>query len=323
MGVPQHFQNSWQTEPVHAANCVETPEPQWRAMRAAHHTLVDTWVQPHLARRQRGEKHPIEDFLWDYYPFRPSQLRMWNPGTDACLLDYGSDPTPLPAGFVVDAQGHAHFDLACVSPTHKQRLRQELLWVVRLLTGMRERPAGFGCFGLHEWAMVLGQADAERRHSSWPLRVSDDEVRTAIDAVGLRCTHFDAWRFFTPEGLQRNPLTLSRAEQPERDQSGCLHANMDVYKWCMRLQPLVPSSVTMQAFELAMRIRRIDMAASPYDFRALGVEPIAVETPHGRATYVGLQRDFAHQANVLRTQLLNLLLPFTVSNDFVAATMST
>lgn len=323
VGAPRLHLDPWHTEHVNPADIVETPAEQWRAARADHHSRVDTWVEPHLARRHRGEKHPIEDFLWDYYPFRPSHLRMWNPGIDACLLDYGDDPTPLPAGFAVDAHGHARFDYTRLSPTHQQRLQQELPWIVRLLKGMRARPAGFGCFGLHEWAMVLGQPDSERRHSSWPMRVSDDQVRTAIDAVGLRCTHFDAWRFFTNEGLQRNPLALSRAEQPERDQAGCLHANMDVYKWCMRMQPLVPSSVTTQAFELAMRIRRIDMAASPYDFQELGVEPIAVETAQGRAIYVALQRNFSEQANVLRAQLLNHLLPFAVSDERVAATMTT
>lgn len=313
---------TWQTWHVLESDCRELPAGQWRHMRQSHHMLVDAWLRPHLERRQRGDKHPIEDFLWDYYPFRPSQLRLWNPGIGVCLLDYGDDPMPLPAGFAIDQDGHARFALDKLPQRHRQRLNKEVPWVLRLLNGMHERPAGFGCFGLHEWAMVLGQSADEHRHTSWPMRVNDAEVRATIDAAGLRCTHFDAWRFFTLEGLARNPLNLSRAEQPDRDQAGCLHANMDVYKWCMRTQPLVPSELTTAAFELAVRIRRIDMAASPYDFDALGVEPIKVETPRGRATYVALQREFSREANELRAQLRDHLGRFTLSPDTADVTIT-
>jgi hypothetical protein len=273
-------------------------------MRAAHYAQVDAWLEPHLARRTRGEKHPIEDFLWDYYPFRPSQLRLWNPGPRTRLLDYTDSATALPTGFSVDAQGTAAFSVDALGSARRTHLNEELPWVARLLSGMLNRPAGFGCFGLHEWAMVVGQPSEQRRHNTWPMRVTDDEVRGAIDSVGLRCTHFDAWRFFTAEGLSRNPWTLSRAEQPDRDQGGCLHANMDVYKWAMRLQPLVPSELVVRAFDLAMRIRRLDMAASPYDFSALEVAPIPVETQQGRAIYAAAQREFAGAARQLRTELL-------------------
>ena len=28
----------------------------------------------------RGERHPVDDFLFEYYPNRPSLLRRWHPG---------------------------------------------------------------------------------------------------------------------------------------------------------------------------------------------------------------------------------------------------
>ena len=278
----------------------------WHLQREAHYTRVDEWIQPHLWRKARGQKHPIEDFLFDYYPFSPGRLRLWNPGPFAQLSDYRDD-TALPIGFNVNAEHTAAFTWAELSAQHQQRLSQEVSWVHRLLTGTRSRTASFGCFGLHEWAMLLGQSPEERRHAQWALRVSDDILRATIDELGLRCTHFDAWRFFTPESLLRNPWTHSRATQPDHDQGGCLHANMDLYKWSMRLHPLVPSSFIVKCFDLALRIRQLDMAASPYDFNHLGVIPVCIELPAGRADYAKQQRAFAAEADELRAELLGQL----------------
>ena len=308
----------WQTSavaepPADATEALTPLSPaQWREQRRAHHAVVDSWVTPHLQRRHSGQRHPVEDFLWNYYPYRPSALRLWNPGPAAVLLDH-HDEEPLPLGFATDADGVATFAFERLPARHRERIATELPWLLRLLDGMRQRPAGFGCFGMHEWAMVLGQSSDEYRHSTWPMRVGPDAVRGAIADVGLRCTHFDAWRFFTPEATGLNPWPLSRAEQPERDQAGCLHANMDVYKWSMRMQPLVPSTLVTSAFDLAMRIRRLDMAASPYDFSALGVQPVAVETAAGRSDYARQQRGFSAEAAALRAELQHHLQPFAAA----------
>ncbi len=42
------------------------------------------------------------------------------------------------------------------------------------------------------------------------------------------------------------------------------------------------------------------MRASPYDLRAHGYEPVAIETPAGKAAYAAAQRGFAERAAVLR-----------------------
>src|SRR5215207_4615048 len=57
----------------------------WRARRAAHEQRLDAWTAPHLERRRRGEKHPVEDFLFDYYSYRPGQVRRWHPGAGVTL----------------------------------------------------------------------------------------------------------------------------------------------------------------------------------------------------------------------------------------------
>jgi hypothetical protein len=82
---------------------------------------------------------------------------------------------------------------------------------------------------------------------------------------------------------------------------------MDIYKWCMKLAPAVPSSLTLDCFELAREIRELDMRASPYDLSALGYRPVAIETPQGRAEYAAAQRDFAARGQGLRERLLQAL----------------
>jgi hypothetical protein len=88
------------------------------------------------------------------------------------------------------------------------------------------------------------------------------------------------------------------------EQPGCLHAGMDVYKWAIKLGPLVPGELLLDAFELAAAIREIDMRASPYDLRAWGYPPIEIETPDGKAEYVRQQRAFTERGNVIRRRIV-------------------
>ncbi|MEO5959693.1 MAG: hypothetical protein ABIZ49_08540, partial [Opitutaceae bacterium] len=67
-----------------------------------------------------------------------------------------------------------------------------------------------------------------------------------------------------------------------------------------------PSELIADCFEFARDIREIDMRASPYDLRALGFAPIAIETPAGRAEYERHQRTFAARAEPLRACLIAL-----------------
>ena len=70
--------------------------------------------------------------------------------------------------------------------------------------------------------------------------------------------------------------------QPELEQPGCLHASMDLYKWAYKLSPATPGELVADCFELAVEIRELDMRASPYDLRAHGYEPVAIETAGGQ-----------------------------------------
>jgi len=265
---------------------------EWQARRAAHEARVDAWLAPHLARRQAGEKHPVEDFLFAYYSFRPAQLRRWHPGAGVVLA--GGEPDK---DYVETAGG------VTLDPTIKKRKSTE--WVGTLLRNTASRPAHFGCFGMHEWAMVYRAEGV--RHEQVPLRLSPAETARVVDDNRVRCTHFDAFRFFTPAARPLNRLQPTREAQHDNEQPGCLHANMDLYKWAYKLSPLVESELVADAFALARDIRTLDMRASPYDLADLGYEPVKIETAEGRHEYARAQRTFAERAAPLRARLIAAL----------------
>jgi hypothetical protein len=103
-----------------------------------------------------------------------------------------------------------------------------------------------------------------------------------------------------------NQASPTRERQPAMEQPGCLHANMDLYKWASKLGPAVPGELLLDAFELARDIRYTDMQASPYDVSSYGLEAVSIETPGGKAEYVRRQREFAERSNVLRLRLVEL-----------------
>jgi hypothetical protein len=164
-----------------------------------------------------------------------------------------------------------------------------------------DRPARLNCFGLHEWAMVYRTSDV--RHGQVPLRLGAAGTDAVVESTPLRCSHFDAYRFFTTTAVPRNAEPLSRETQTETEQPGCVHANMDLYKWSYKLGPLVSSELLMRCLDLAAAARALDMQASPYDLAAYGIEPIAIEDAMGRAEYARRQRDIADRAAPLRAAL--------------------
>jgi hypothetical protein len=269
-------------------------EERWLQRRAAHERRVAAWLEPHLARQRRGEAHPVEDFLFTYYSFRPGQLRRWHPGFGVVL----GGPA---ARSYVGTRGYVETDAGVTAVVERP---DSVRWIADLLTATARRPAFTGCFGLHEWAMVYR---SERpRHASWPLRLGTGGTDEVVESHRIRCSHHDAFRFFTPPATPRNSLQPSRSMQLELEQPGCLHANMDLFKWAYKLTPLVPAELTADCFGLAREIRAVDMQASPYDLTGLGYEPIPIETPAGKATYVTRQKEFGVRAQALRSRLISI-----------------
>jgi hypothetical protein len=268
----------------------------WSSRRAAHEQRVDAWVGPHLRRRSQGVAHPVEDFLFTYYSQRPAALRRWHPGFGLALAD-GSSYADL-KGYDVRA------GVAAVTEAHVASRRPLLSALRTLLAATASRPAQLGCFGLHEWAMVYRQAPGDLRHSGRPLRLGGAGTDEVVESHRIACSHFDAFRFFTPEAAPRNTLHPRSDDRPALEQPGCLHTGMDLYRHAFRLSPMVCSELVADCFELARDIRVLDMRASPYDLTDLGLQAVRIETAEGKREYVEEQRGFAARGAPLRARLL-------------------
>jgi hypothetical protein len=273
-----------------------TPEVVWRDRAARHRERLSPLVEDRLARTARGENHPVRDFLFEYYSYRPAHLLRWTPGPDVLLA--GARPGDVPWNEFVATDG----GLVLPATSFPERRRSFLRWALDYLEGISARPPLFGCFGLHEWAMVY--RTPEVRHARTPLRLTLADIARVVETEQLCCTHFDAYRFFTPAAVPRNRHRLTRELTDRLDQRACVHVTMDLYKYAYRLAPWVPAELIADAFELAWRARELDMRASPYDLTALGFEPIRVETPDGKEKYVRGQRELAEAAVPIRERLI-------------------
>jgi hypothetical protein len=270
-------------------------EADWTACGRAYRDRVNEFLEPHLRRAQAGETHPVWDFLFRYYSLRPRQLRVWHPGFGVVLgggaarrylsrTGYG----PHPAGVTVTDE-------------HLRSRAPTVRFIAELLRATTGRQAQLNCFGLHEWAMVYRAPTV--RHERVPLRLGAVGTNAVVESMPLRCSHFDAFRFFTEPAALRNADRLTRETQAATEQPGCLHAAMDCYKWAFKLGPLVESGLVMDCLELAADARELDMRASPYNLTAYGFAPITIEEPAGRAEYVRCQRDISERAAPLRQAL--------------------
>ncbi|MGO1316159.1 MAG: 3-methyladenine DNA glycosylase [Cellulomonadaceae bacterium] len=286
--------------------CAALLEPEeWQPLATAHAERADALTAGWTTRRAAGEKHAVEDFLFTYYQTRPGQLRRWHPGVGIELAiapetELATGPEDdrrtwrwyrtTTRGVVLDAEGLL-------------TERQDTVRYVRdLLTRTAMRPTNVGCFGLHEWAMVYQRGD-DARHPL-PLRLGARGTDAVVESQQIRCSHFDAFRFFTPEARPRNALQPTRETQPDLEQPGCLHATMDLYKWVTKLGPAAPGELVLDCFALAMNVRRLDMQASPYDVSRFGLPAVTIETPEGRSEYSRRQRRFAERAAPLREQIV-------------------
>jgi hypothetical protein len=264
------------------------PQAVWDAGVARHHARVSSCAESFLERRRRGEKHPVWDFLFTYYSFSPNKLMTWVPGI------FGDARTEY-------EEGEQTTEWTC--PPLPERVRREAAWIAQLCQAVQARPARLNCHGLHEWAMVYRQSADEVRHNCHALRLRAEELAVFIESQSLCCSHYDAFRFFTPEARPLNTLSPSLETRVYHEQPGCLHVNMDLYKWAHKLWPWIGSDLVADAFEIAIAAREMDMRASPYDLAELGFAPICIETESGRAEYRREQQDLMLKAQPVRERL--------------------
>jgi len=279
----------------------------WRELERNHQSIVQSFTVPFRDRRSRGISHPVYDFLFTYYAFPPGRLEQWHPAINV-ILEAPQNEIELFARFINDTKyAYSNNQITLKSSQLKEGLKRRLPWVIELLTKIENTPARFGCYALHEWAMVY-KLPEERRHTGYPLRVAPAVIESVVDTQKLRCTHFDAYRFFTPEASPQNLYSLRSESRLEFEQGGCIHASMDLYKWAFLFAPWVGSELLRECFLLAIRARELDMRSSPYELSALGFFPIPIETESGRNEFVKEQKDLANAASAVRQKLRAMLI---------------
>ncbi|GAA3749044.1 hypothetical protein HDA32_001189 [Spinactinospora alkalitolerans] len=285
-------------------------QARWREREARHHERADALLAGHLERRRLGAAHPVEDFLFTYYSHKPGRLRRWHPGAGAVLLGEAAldrlDRRWYREFTVPDPRGGSARGVGLDAEAFYAERGATVDFVSALLRAVNARPAHLGCFGLHEWAMVYRLSPEQVRHARVPLRLGSEGTDRVVESHRVHCSHYDAFRFFTPEARPLNRLRPTRRDQVDQDQPGCLHATMDCYKWAYKLTPAVPGELVLDCFELARDVRELDMRASPYDLSGHGYSPVRIETAEGKAEYMAAQKEFAERGTALRSRLLEV-----------------
>ena len=283
---------------------------QWTRRERAHQDRVSRWTEPFLERRSRGEKHPVEDFLFTYYTLSPAQFTRWHPGPGVVLLDAPERadwkfyrPATV-AELAVPGAWEAASGVVVDADAFLAKRETAVKFTREILANTAAKSGTFDCFGLHEWAMAYRAEENGVRHENAALRLGASGTDAVVEGHRIRCSHFDAFRFFQPQAVERNELQPTREAQRTMEQPGCLHASMDLYKWAYKLLPAVDSELLADCFELAWDVRVTDMEASPYDLADWGYEPVRIETTEGKAEYVRRQRAFAARGTALRQRLV-------------------
>ena len=288
------------TGPVHAVEVLSAAD--WRGRAAQHRERAERWTKPTRKRREAQVPHPIDDFLFTYYPFSFAKLEDWHASLGVAL----EVDEPLPERFLRSPyrmeDGVVFLDEALLE--EKERLR--LKWTRELLVATRDRAPNFACHGLHEWAMVY-RGQQVRHEKTTPLRLPQAEIDALVESRPLLCSHFDAFRFFAPQAQPMNRFQPTLDGRPENEQPGCIHANMDLYKWASKAMPWIGSDLLIDCFEQSLALRDLDMRASPYDLSAWGRVPVKIETAEGRREYEAEQRALAEKSAGLRQRLIESL----------------
>ena len=286
----------------------------------AQYTRAKSGIKPVTLKKSKlhaVSTNVVFNFLHKYYSFSAERLLRYSPGVGVGLEDIKIDRDTGKRGVLFDSPflrrhgGATYWEYLPEGVSHKQHDMWDRSKTILAASVLRK--PHFSCFGLHEWAMLARGDGQESKHQRLPLRVSQETIDKVVMAKSaLRCTHFDAFRFFHPDVAALNqPLhdgsALSRKTQEDHEQPGCLHHTMDVFKYAFQLYPFIPSELLITSLEIALAARRLDMRASPYDTSG---EPdvrgpaIPVETAQGRLTYATEQEALYCRSAPLRFELL-------------------
>ncbi|MEO7359860.1 MAG: 3-methyladenine DNA glycosylase [Gemmatimonadaceae bacterium] len=273
---------------------------QWQARALTHVQRVQRWTLPRRERRSRRETHPVYDFLFTYYSYSGGKLESWHPDPHESIVDSAEARERFNAPAYQAVNGVIQRNARALTAAEHKLFEQ----VLHILSTTQDRPANFGCYGMHEWAMVYGGQDVRHAEIA-PLRLPQRQVDAFVESRPVACSHFDAFRFFAPAAQPMNRVALEWSTRHEAEQPGCIHANMDLYRWAYTAMPWIGSDLLWECFELAVELRVLDMQAGPYDLSALGFEPVCIETAEGRDEYQQRQREMSARGSVLRARLID------------------
>ncbi|WP_231750551.1 MULTISPECIES: hypothetical protein [unclassified Dietzia] len=279
------------------------PEALWRALEFRHTGAVDSVTGDHLERRRRGEPHPVADFLFTYYRTSVATVRRWHPGP-GIILENAHLTERVDWRHYERASLHGRTGLIVNPESVLARCAPRIARARAIVEATASRPGAMGCFGLHEWAMLYRSGDDDVRHRQIPLRVPHSRIDEVVEESRLRCTHFDALRFFAEPAVPLNQHALSREAQVRNEQPACLHSGMDLYSHVAAMEAGAPGELLRDSLVAAFDAREVDMRSSPYDLSAWGLDPIPVESPEGRAMFVAHQRAWVRRTQALRARFL-------------------
>ncbi len=283
-----------------ATSCpfLSTKEQLERA--ALHRASIETITIPMRDRKSRQQRHPVYDFIHTYYSFSLGRLEKWHPGFGVILE--ADSKSEFPSKYYRRENDKATIDPSLLTTKGRERLS----WTKTLLELTQSRPPYLACHGLHEWAMVYQGGEIRHRESA-PLRLPQAEIDGLVASRPVCCTHFDAFRFFTPGAVPLNRLAPTLHSREDFEQPGCIHANMDLYKWAYKSSPWISSDLLRENLFFAIEAREIDMRASPYDLAEYGYPAISIETASGRREYEEAQHALYLKGLPLRQRLIDAL----------------
>jgi hypothetical protein len=321
--------------------------PDWLTLAKQHSMALESMLYPSgkdLKTRQHSITHdPVYNFLNKYYRYSANELMKFSPGYGVVL----SGANLQEHADLLNPQHLVYDDAGCwynvnevaKSPLFGRYGRSKLSSNRDIMAATIIKKPFLGCFGLHEWAMLYSGAKQQqqqpivnstssvsgsssnvgdgggRHQENLPLRVSQGVIDSVVNSQPLRCTHYDAFRFFHRDAKGMNTVKqLSRTAQTVNEQPGCVHATMDLFRYAYELYPLTSSDLLQRALRVAITARQLDMRASPYDVSAFSgcEEAIPIETAEGRRRYVAEQERLAQQSQSVRAALL------AVYNDVLA-----
>jgi len=274
----------------------------WTLRAQNHMALVGPFIDAFLKRRGLGLKHAVHDFLFTYYSCSPQKLKQWVPSFQESLIINSEirNTHPWLSDYWFSLEGD-------VLSLNKERIQESTrglaTFIASLCNNILNQAPRFGCFGMHEWAMVYKLSPDELRHKGRPLRLSSEDLAVFVESQTICCSHYDAYRFFTKEARPLNILNPKLETRLQMEQGGCVHANMDLYKWATKLWPWIGSDFIAKTFFLAIEARELDMRASPYDLKDEGYTPLCIETEEGRKHYQKEQQLLAEKAITIRKEL--------------------